>query len=207
MDTDTRSAPVRPKNWYLWAAMAMLAFAGIAIVYVLFAAGSKPAESAGMTRFATGAMHRLTVKADAPVLTSRAITDAHGAVTNLHAFNGQVLVVNLWATWCAPCMAEMPTLGALQRRFAGRIRVIPVSADGEADRERAIQELARLTQGSLPFYIDESRGILFDEEAVGMPVTIIFDRRGREVARLTGGADWSSPEANAMIEGVLADGG
>src|SRR5215475_1635265 len=59
LDTDTRSAPAR-RNWPLYAAVAMLAFAGVAILYVLFAAGSKPAEAAGMTRFAVGAMRRLT---------------------------------------------------------------------------------------------------------------------------------------------------
>jgi thiol-disulfide isomerase/thioredoxin len=183
--------------------MAMLAFAGIAILYVLFAAGSKPAETTGMTRFATGAMHRLTVIADAPPMPMRAIQDGQGRVTSLHAFSGQVLVVNLWATWCAPCMEEMPTLGALQRRFAGRIRVIPVNVDDTAHLEQANQELARLTQGALPLYNDNSRGILFDVNAPGMPVTIIYDRRGHEVARLVGGADWSGDAAAHVIESVL----
>jgi len=183
--------------------MAMLAFAAIAILYVLFAAGSKPAETTGMTRFATGAMHSLTVIADPPALPQRAIQDAQGRVTNLRAFTGQVLVVNLWATWCAPCMEEMPTLGALQTRFAGRIRVIPVNVDDTAHLEQAKQELTQLTRGTLPLYNDNSRGILFDVNAPGMPVTIIYDRRGHEVARLVGGADWSSDAAARLIEGVL----
>lgn len=184
--------------------MAMLAFAGIAILYVLFAAGSKPAETTGMTRFATGAMHRLTVMPDPPALPQRAIQDVQGRVTNLRAFTGQVLVVNLWATWCAPCMEEMPTLGALQRRFAGRIRIIPVNVDDTAHLEQAKQELTHLTQGVLPLYNDNSRGILFDVNAPGMPVTIIYDRRGHEVARLVGGADWSGDDAARLIEAVLA---
>jgi thiol-disulfide isomerase/thioredoxin len=204
LDTDTRSAPAR-RNWPLWGAMAMLAFAGVAILYVLFAAGSKPAETAGMTRFAVGAMRSLTVMDDPPPMPMRAIQDDQGRVTNLHAFAGQVLVVNMWATWCAPCMEEMPTLGALQRRFAGRIRVIPVNVDDTAHLQQAKQELQRLTQGSLPLYNDNSRGVLFDVNTPGMPVTLIYDRHGREVARLAGGADWSSDAAAHVIEAVLAE--
>ena len=117
-----------------------------------------------------------------------------------------MLVLNLWATWCAPCMEEMPTLAELQRRFEGRLRVIPVSVDSEADRERAQRELAELSGGSLPFLIDISRGVLFDARAAGMPVTIIYNRRGEEVARLAGGADWSSDEAVALMEAVLTEG-
>ena len=203
LDTDTRSTPVR-RNWPLWAAMAMLAFAGVAILYVLFLAGSKPAQTQGMARFATGAMHRLAVLDDPPPLPMRAIQDDQGRITNLHAFQGQVLVVNLWATWCAPCMEEMPTLGALQRRFAGRIRVIPVNVDDTAHLDEAKAELAHLTQGALPLYNDNSRGILFDVNTPGMPVTIIYDRRGHEVARLAGGANWSSDEAVRLIAAVLA---
>ena len=100
----------------------------------------------------------------------------------------------------------MPTLGELQRRFEGRIRVIPVSVDGEGDRARAQAELARLSNGSLPFLIDITRGVLFDVQAAGMPMTIIYDRQGREVARLGGGADWASDEAAAVIDAVLAEG-
>jgi thiol-disulfide isomerase/thioredoxin len=185
--------------------MAMLAFAGIAILYVLFAAGSKPVETHGMARFATGAMRRLAVLDDPPELPRRAIQDAAGRITTLQAFRGRVLVVNLWATWCAPCMEEMPTLGALQRRFTGRVGVVAVNVDDTAHLPQAKQELAQLTHGALGFYNDNSRGILFDVNTPGMPVTIIYDPRGREVVRLAGGANWASDEAARLIEAVVAE--
>lgn len=203
MDTNERSAG-KPTNWALWAAVAMIAAGTLAVLYVLFAASSKPDTATGVSRFATGEMTRLVVMEAPPALPARTLQDASGADTNLAAFRGEVLVVNLWATWCAPCMEEMPTLGALQRRFEGRLRVIPVSADSEADREKARTELARLTQNSLPFLIDISRGVLFDAQAPGMPVTIVYDRNGNEIARLAGGADWDSPESVAFLEAVLA---
>jgi thiol-disulfide isomerase/thioredoxin len=118
---------------------------------------------------------------------------------------GEPLVVNIWATWCAPCVEEMPTLAALQQRFEGRVRVVTVSVDGEANLDRAQSQLAELGGGALPFYVDITRGVLWDVDARGLPVTIIYDRQGSEVARLAGGADWSSDEAAALIEAVLSE--
>jgi thiol-disulfide isomerase/thioredoxin len=184
----------------------MMAVGTLAVLYVLFAAASKPEQTpGGYARFATGPMRALTVMDTPPPLMTRTVRDAQGRDTNLRAFTGQVLVVNIWATWCAPCMEEMPTLGALQRRFAGRIRVVPVSIDDEGHKAAAQAELNQLSQNSLPFLIDITRGILFDSAAAGMPVTIIYDPEGREVARLAGGADWSSDEAANLMEAVLAE--
>jgi len=187
----------------------MIAVGCAAVVYVLFAASSKPQLETGLTRFATGEMQRLIVVEAPPPMPTRALVDASGAEASLAAYEGEVVVLNLWATWCAPCVTEMPTLGALQRRFGDRIRVVPVSVDSVADREKAQQQLARLGGGSLPFLNDMTRGILFDLQApgapAGMPTTIIYDRNGREVARLAGEADWGGDDAAAVIEAVLAE--
>lgn len=183
----------------------MLAAGAIAVLYVLFAAASKPEHGSSLRRFARGEMARLAVLESPPPMPTRAIEDANRVETTLQAFEGEVLVVNLWATWCAPCMAEMPTLAELQRRFDGRLRVVPVSVDSEADRAKAKRELARLSEGRLPFYIDITRGILFDAAAPGMPVTILYARDGRELARLAGGADWASDDAAALMEAALAE--
>jgi thiol-disulfide isomerase/thioredoxin len=193
------------RNWALWAALAMLAAGTIAVLYVLFAAASKPEPGSGLARFAAGEMARLTLLEDPPPMPARALRDAGGAETNLHAFAGELLVVNLWATWCAPCVEEMPTLAALQRRFEGRLQVIPVSVDSAADLEKAQRELARLSGGRLPFLIDISRGVLFDTRAPGMPLTILYAPDGRELARLAGGADWASEDAAALMEAALAE--
>lgn len=194
-----------PKSWALWAALALLAAGAIAVLYVLFAAASKPQLDTGLSRFAAGEMAALMVLDDAPPMPARTLRDAAGNEATLaSAYGGEVLVVNLWATWCAPCVEELPTLAALQRRFAGRgVEVVTISVDSEGDRAKAERELARLSQGALPFWIDISRGVLFDVEAPGMPITIIYVR-GEERARLAGGADWSSEEAAALIEAALA---
>jgi thiol-disulfide isomerase/thioredoxin len=203
---DTNVSSSKPnRNWALWAALGFIAVGLAAVLYVLSAASSKPAETGGaLTRFAQGELAQLAVMDAAPAMSTRAIQDASGAETNLQAFTGQVLVVNLWATWCAPCVEEMPSLAALQRRYEGRVRIVPVSVDGDGMRAQAQTKLAELSGGALPFLIDITRGLLFDIGAPGMPVTVIYDAQGQEVARLAGGADWSSEEAAALIDAVLA---
>ncbi len=185
----------------------MIVAALLAVAYVLLSATSKPEARGQFTQFAKGGIARLEELPAPPPQTARAFTDAAGTETNLAAFRGEVVVVNVWATSCAPCMEEMPTLGALQRQFAGRgLRVVPISIDKVSDYDQAKRELARLTQNTLPFYTDASRGVLFDSHAAGLPVTILYDRQGRERARLTGGADWASPEAAALMEALLGEG-
>ena len=204
MDTNANSAPPQ-KPWALWAALTLVAAGAIALVYVLFIASSKPETEGGLTRFAQGEMTRLVVMEAPPPMTTRALRDAAGNETTLAAYEGEVVVLNLWATWCAPCMEEMPSLAELQYNFEGRIRVIPISVDSEGERDKAISELQRLTGGALPFLQDMTRGVLFDAQAPGMPVTIIYNARGEEIARLAGGADWSGEDASRLIEGVLAE--
>jgi thiol-disulfide isomerase/thioredoxin len=191
----------------LYAALAFMALGLIAFLYVVFAASSKPEQTSGLMRFARGEMAELAVLEAPPPLPGRPIQDAERAEVSLRDYAGQVLVVNLWATWCAPCVEEMPTLGALQRRFGDRVRVLAVSIDGEAKREEAQATLARLTRNTLPFLIDISRGVMFDLGAPVMPLTVIYDAEGRERARLAGGADWGGDEAAALIEALLAEEG
>lgn len=182
----------------------MLVLGAIAVLYVLFAASSKPDQGGSLTRFARGEMAALTVLPEPPPMPTRTIQDASGADTNLQALRGEVLVVNIWATWCPPCVEEMPTLAALETHFDGRLRVIAVSVDSEGKRAEAQAQLAQLSDNVLPFYIDITRGVMFDARAAGMPTTIIYDREGNEVARLAGGADWASEDAIALLESVLA---
>jgi len=189
----------------MWAAFAMIALGLLAFLYVVFAASSKPSVTGGLTRFAQGELTKLVVVSDPPPMPLRPLQDAAGAEASLAAFKGQVTVLNVWFTGCAPCIHEMPSLAALQRRYEGRINVVPVSIDGEAKRAEAVAMLAELSENTLPFYIDISRGVAFDVGAPGFPITIIYDRRGEEIARLAGGADWASEDAFALIDAVLAD--
>ena len=131
-----------------------------------------------------------------------------GTETRLSAFKGKVVVVNLWATWCAPCLAEMPTLAALSRLYADNPEfvVLPISVDVADQREKAIAFID--SQPPLPFYNDPAFQLPFAFEGKGgMPQTILLDRQGRVRATLTGGADWSGTDAKALVDTLLAEPG
>jgi thiol-disulfide isomerase/thioredoxin len=175
-----------------------------AFLYVVFAATSKP-DMGGYTRFAEGPMAALSVLDDPPPQPTQTFQGPDGQAMSLAALRGDILVVNYWATFCAPCRVEMPTLAALQRRFEGRIKVVPISIDETAAAPRAAAMLAELSGGALAFHLDISRGVYLDSRSGYLPLTVIYDRQGVEIARLVGDADWSSDQANALIAAILAD--
>ncbi len=186
--------------------LAALAVGVLALLaYGLFLLASKP-EREGYARFARGPLRTLTVSAAPAPQTTHEFIDAAGRARTLAAFRGEVVLLNVWATWCGPCRMEMPTLAALQRRFGARgLRVVAVSIDRPAERDAAQALLAELGGGALDFYIDPLSSLAFAVRAPGLPTTILFGRDGRELARLAGGADWASPEAAALVEAALGE--
>jgi thiol-disulfide isomerase/thioredoxin len=193
-----------PKSWALKAAGYVALLGVAAFLYVVFAATSKP-PAQGFGRFAEGSLSRLQVSEDVRPQPGDAFTGPDGERMTLASFHGDVVVVNYWATFCAPCIAEMPTLARLQGHFGNRLRVIPISIDEGAAAQRARSQLADLTDGQLPFYLDITRGVFLNSGSGFLPLTVVYDRSGQEVARLEGDADWSSPQAIALLEAVLAD--
>ncbi len=183
-----------------WGAGGALAMA--AVVYVIGGCSFKPASD--LKGLATGAMAKLQVPAAPRGEPSAPFFGPNGETLHLADFKGQVLVVNFWATWCAPCVQEMPTLAKLQAAYAGKpVKVMAVSLDRPADK--AFAQRFILKHGPLAFYQDPQYALPFslDPRPEGVPVTVIFDRSGHERARLEGGADWNSPEAKAVLDSVL----
>lgn len=129
-----------------------------------------------------------------------------GRARQLADFRGKPLLVNLWATWCAPCVREMPTLDALATRYAGRIAVVPVAQDLEgADRVRPWFAARRFT--TLTSFVDpENRLLMAAGGNLSLPLTILYDGNGRELWRVAGGADWTDPEILALIDRSIAPG-
>lgn len=131
------------------------------------------------------------------------VTDPAGKVLDLAAQDGPVLV-NLWATWCAPCVKEMPQLDRLATELDGELRVITVSQDirgAEVVEPFFVKGgFARLEPWLDP---ETSLSAQFTPEGV-LPLTILFDASGKEVLRVTGGYEWDSPEAAKLIRGSLA---
>ena len=132
--------------------------------------------------------------------------DGAGKEVSLADFAGEVVVLNLWATWCAPCRDEMPSLDRLQARFGGNgLEVVALSLDrGDVAKVRDFYE--ELGISSLAIYHDPNSRAGRELGAPGLPTTIVIDRSGREVGRLLGPAEWDSDEAIAVIEQLVGSG-
>lgn len=132
-------------------------------------------------------------------------SDAKGGSHKLSDWRGQVVLLNFWATWCAPCREEMPSLDALQREKGGeRFQVLTVASgrNPPAAIERFFAE-EEITE--LPTLTDPKMALARAFGVMAMPVTILIDAEGNEVARMTGDADWASPAALALIDQMLAE--
>lgn len=133
-------------------------------------------------------------------------TDTAGAPLDLAAFKGKVVLLNYWATWCAPCVEEMPSLERLQTRLGGAdFTVLAISVDRQGlDIVQPFLDRVGLRQ--LPIYLDRSGASMRAFGIRGLPTTMIIDREGNEVGRLEGMADWQSPAAEALMRHYIAGG-
>jgi len=131
------------------------------------------------------------------------LLDAEGAPHGLAEFAGKGLVLNLWATWCVPCVAELPALAELARRGAAEgIVVAPLSSDrGGAEVVKRFYAAHGLQ--ALPVWLDPKGEAARALGARGIPTTLVIDRQGRERGRLEGSADWASEATLARLRELV----
>jgi thiol-disulfide isomerase/thioredoxin len=120
-------------------------------------------------------------------------------------FRGRMVLLNLWATWCAPCRKEMPQLVELQSKLGSDdFEVVAVSVDRKGlDASTAF--LKSIGADALKPYIDIPAASINALKSPGLPTTVLVDRQGREIGRLLGPADWASPEALKLVQAALAE--
>ncbi len=133
-----------------------------------------------------------------------AFTGADGAEMTLSAYEGQVVLVNFWATWCAPCRVEMPHLSAVQQSLGGADFQVVTIATGRNDPAAITRFLAEIGVDNLPLHTDPQQRLASDMGVMGLPVSLLLDRSGREIGRLQGEADWNSASAQAIIRALIA---
>lgn len=128
------------------------------------------------------------------------IAEVDGTPVALSAYRGEVLFINVWATWCRPCVTELPSIDALHNRYASRgVRFLAVAAD----RPGAVERFQRRHRIGLPLFLELDRV----PRALGVaavPTTLIVDRAGRVVLRHRGVADWDRAEVHAFLDALLA---
>lgn len=153
-------------------------------------------REAGLTRLAP-------LEAPVPV-PDTAFTDREGEEMRLADWQGKVLLINFWATWCAPCREEMPSLQTLQQEMGGEDFAVLTIAAGRNPLPAIDKFFEETGIDSLPVLRDERQGLARGMGVMGLPVTVLVDRDGMEVARVIGEMDWASDPARELIAQLIA---
>ncbi|MFN0191111.1 MAG: TlpA family protein disulfide reductase [Aestuariivirga sp.] len=163
------------------------------------------AASGGFKAYAKGALAAFLVKPERPQVADLQFADGAGKPVKLSDWKGKVVLVNLWATWCAPCRKEMPAFAELQKQLGGPdFEVVAISVDRKG-AEASAAFLKETGADNLKLYVEPTAKVLNDLQALGLPATVLVDRSGREIGRLLGPAEWASPEAVELIKAAVAE--
>lgn len=150
-----------------------------------------------------GDMKKL-IFASAPKDAGQAVfTDPEGGEHVLADYHGQVVLLNFWATWCAPCRKEMPTLDALQEALGGDDFQVVTIATGRNKVAGINQFFAEAGVTHLPVLLDPRSTLAREMLVLGLPMTIVLNREGQEIARLRGDAVWDSENAMAIMSALI----
>ena len=170
----------------------------LALLFLGACGESAPAPEKAQQAAEAGVVDRSRAGTAAP---ATSFQDPDGEATSLAEFRGRPVLLNLWATWCAPCVKELPTLDALQAREGARLKVLTVSQDMEG-REKVEAFLDKAKYRTLEAWLDPEMALMAQLGISTLPTTILYDANGREVWRVAGDKDWAGEEAAALLKDV-----
>ncbi|MGL5011038.1 MAG: TlpA family protein disulfide reductase [Paracoccaceae bacterium] len=173
----------------------------LSLLYTALLLGAN-AGYADVSALREGDMRKLNFVTPA-ALPAVAILDGDGQEHSLSQWEGQWVVLNFWATWCAPCRHEMPSLDRLQAAMP-EIAVLPV-ATGRNSAEGINRFYAEAGVTGLPVLLDPRSELARNMAVLGLPVTVIVNPDGQEVARLIGDAAWDSDHAKTILTALMAE--
>ena len=168
-------------------------------------AGNKVEEEGEAIESGQGLVGKLDISLRGTAMVDTPFQDPEGSTVRLSNFIGKPVLVNIWATWCAPCIVEMPMLDKLAVREKGRLKVLVVSQDIQG-AEKVVPFFERGGYEELEPYVDPENGLSFGFGSGLMPTTVLYDAQGKEVWRVIGAMDWDGAKAAALLEETLAEG-
>jgi len=167
------------------------------------AAELSPADRATLKDMRSGDMAKLVIHKAPRDRIDEPFLDSDGNPATLADYAGKVVLLNIWATWCPPCRAEMPSLDRLAGELQGPdFALIALSID-RADVARVVQFYEEIQIQNLDIRTDRKSNFARKAGVLGLPMTLILDRQGREIARMLGDARWDSPEARAILDNFI----
>jgi thiol-disulfide isomerase/thioredoxin len=141
-----------------------------------------------------------------PLLPAPAISfvDLAGNTVSLSEFTGKIVLVNLWATWCEPCLREMPSLERVQSRLGDKLAVVAISED-HGGSKTVDPFIDKLGLKSVKVYLDPKSAIERAFKVQGLPTSFLIDREGRVLGRVEGAAEWDMPKLLEVLKSFLGD--
>jgi thiol-disulfide isomerase/thioredoxin len=201
--------PDKTKPFNSLSLLAVMALGLIGLYFVASPTGKvetsqTTAVTSSLKSLAVGPMAGVVLHAAPKPLPEITFTDAAGQPKKLADWKGKTVLLNLWATWCTPCKEEMPALSNLQKAAGGPdFEVLALSLDRKG-AEASGAFLREVKADNLATYVEPEGKSLAALQALGLPATILINKKGEEVGRLLGPAAWDSPEAVALIKAVIA---
>lgn len=193
------------KSALVYMGLAVCAIAAIAFVAMRDPASSGAApDMSAVAALRTGDMKKLNFHSELRAISTKPFIADDGSTKTLADYKGQVVLLNFWATWCAPCRKEMPMLSELQRDLGGEGFQVVTMATGRNPLPAMEKFFADIGVDNLPLHRDPKQEVAREMTVLGLPATVLIDREGREIARLTGDADWSGESAKAILELMIS---
>jgi len=175
------------------------------VLYAALAVGANTAaaDTADLEALREGLMKKLVFHTAPKPVSDKAFHDPDGGAHHLSDYQGKYILLNFWATWCAPCRKEMPSLDTLQETLGGDTFEVVTIATGRNTLPGITKFFAKADVTHLPVLLDPKQALARDMGVLGLPITMIIDPDGNEIARLRGDADWDSDSALAIFNALL----
>ncbi|WP_102109074.1 TlpA disulfide reductase family protein [Oceaniglobus roseus] len=175
-----------------------------ALLYTGLGLGANAADLDQLNALREGDMKKLAFHEAPKPVSDQAFTDAEGREHHLSDWQGKLVLLNFWATWCAPCREEMPHLDALQKEMGGEDFEVVTLATGRNALPAIQRFFDEVDVTALPILTDPKQAVAREMAVLGLPITVILNPEGQEIARLQGGADWNSDSAKAILTALMA---